>query len=107
MSLYAPLIPEGWAIPRKDIIIKTKLGKGEFGGEFKKSVINIIITLIHSEVWLGEFRNSKVAIKMLKEIESAQDTQKFLAEASVMTLVVYHDKIVYDIVFCLQDIKSS
>ena len=55
---------------------------------FKSCVINIIITLIHSEVWLGEFRSSKVAIKMLREIQSAQDTQKFLAEASVMTLVV-------------------
>ena len=40
-----------------------------------------------SEVWLGEYRGSKVAIKMLKEIKSQQQTQQFLAEASVMTLV--------------------
>lgn len=59
---------KGWAIPRSDLDMKSTLGKGEFG-----------------EVWLGEYRGNKVAIKMLKEIKSRQATQQFLAEASVMT----------------------
>ena len=42
------------------------------------------------EVWLGEYKGQKVAIKMLKEIKSVQATQQFLAEASVMTYVSLH-----------------
>ncbi|XP_003386644.1 PREDICTED: tyrosine-protein kinase CSK-like [Amphimedon queenslandica] len=59
---------QGWAITREELHSKSIIGKGEFG-----------------EVWLGEYRGSKVAIKMLKEIKSQQQTQQFLAEASVMT----------------------
>lgn len=58
----------GWAIPRKDLIKKSPIGKGEFG-----------------EVWLGEYQGSKVAIKMLKDLRDAKASQLFLREASVMT----------------------
>ena len=37
------------------------------------------------EVWLGEYKGNKVAIKMLKDIKDAKATKQFLAEASVMT----------------------
>ena len=39
----------------------------------------------HSEVWLGEYKSAKVAIKMLKDIKDAKATKQFLAEASIMT----------------------
>lgn len=56
----------GWAIPRKDITLGQLLGKGEFG-----------------EVFQGEHKKQKVAIKSLKD--QTHDLQRFLAEASVMT----------------------
>jgi c-src tyrosine kinase len=59
---------KGWAIPRSDLDLKSMIGKGEFG-----------------EVWLGEYKGNKVAVKMLKDIKIGQATQQFLAEASVMT----------------------
>ena len=37
------------------------------------------------EVWLGEYKGAKVAIKMLKDIKDSRGTKQFLAEASVMT----------------------
>ena len=39
----------------------------------------------YTEVWKGEYNGKKVAIKTMKEIKSAQATQQFLAEASIMT----------------------
>ena len=41
-------------------------------------------------MWLADYDDNKVAIKMLKDIQTKQDTQTFLAEASVMTLVEPH-----------------
>ena len=38
-----------------------------------------------SEVWMGEYKGRKVAIKNMKEIKSALEIQQFLAEASIMT----------------------
>ena len=38
-----------------------------------------------SEVWLGEYKGVKIAIKMLKDIKDAKATKQFLAEASIMT----------------------
>lgn len=38
-----------------------------------------------SEMWMGEYKGRKVAIKSMKEIKSAQATQQLLAEASIMT----------------------
>ena len=38
-----------------------------------------------TEVWLGEYQGSKVAIKMLKDLRDAKASQLFLREASVMT----------------------
>ena len=42
-------------------------------------------SLSYSEVWLGEYKGSKIAIKMLKDIKDAKATKQFLAEASIMT----------------------
>lgn len=38
-----------------------------------------------TEVWLGEYKEIKVAIKMLKDLKDEKASQKFLQEASVMT----------------------
>ena len=38
-----------------------------------------------AEVWLGEYQGSKVAIKMLKDFKDEKSSQRFLAEASIMT----------------------
>lgn len=98
----------GWAIPRKDLIKKSPIGKGEFGGELvcgeggkegdreegrrEGWVVMggraIDINFHHfstTEVWLGEYQGGKVAIKMLKDLRDAKASQLFLREASVMT----------------------
>ena len=41
--------------------------------------------IFSSEVWLGEYKGDKVAIKMLKDLRDAKASQLFLREASVMT----------------------
>ena len=41
--------------------------------------------LFTAEVWLGEYQGSKVAIKMLKDLKDEKASQRFLAEASIMT----------------------
>ena len=38
-----------------------------------------------AEVWLGEYQGAKVAIKMLKDFKDEKSSQRFLAEASIMT----------------------
>lgn len=58
----------GWTIKREELILKDRIGKGDFG-----------------DVYQGEYQNKKVAIKSLKDTDKA--AQAFLAEASVMTLV--------------------
>lgn len=63
-------IDKGWVIPEADLQLRESIGKGEFG-----------------DVMLGILRNEKVAVKMLKD-EGA--VQKFLTEASVMTLVFFY-----------------
>ena len=44
-----------------------------------------VCDILSPEVWLGEYRGIKVAIKMLKDIKDAKATKQFLAEASIMT----------------------
>jgi len=56
----------GWTIKREELILKDRIGKGDFG-----------------DVYQGEYQNKKVAIKSLKDTDKA--AQAFLAEASVMT----------------------
>ena len=57
----------GWTIKREEITLQEKIGKGEFG-----------------DVWLGNYRGQKVAVKeLIKDTSIA--TQKFLTEAKVMT----------------------
>ena len=72
----------GWAVPRKDLTLKSKIGNGEFGGQLW-SVKRL--TCYRIEVWLGEYKGTSVAVKMLKEMKTSQATQQFLAEASIMT----------------------
>ena len=59
---------QGWAIPRKELEKKSIIGKGEFG-----------------EVWLGEYKGKKVAMKTMKDISDEKGLMQFLTEASVMT----------------------
>ena len=47
--------------------------------------IMYVCDILSPEVWLGEYRGIKVAIKMLKDIKDAKATKQFLAEASIMT----------------------
>jgi c-src tyrosine kinase len=75
----------GWHIPRAQLIKKNSIGKGEYG-----------------EVWLGEYKGNKVAIKMLKDIKDAKATKQFLAEASVMT-TLRHENLVSLIGVSLDD----
>ena len=42
-------------------------------------------SLRDAEVWLGEYKGSKVAIKTLKDMKDSKATKQFLAEASIMT----------------------
>ena len=51
------------------------------------STVAMMTCLLYSEVWKGEYKGKKVAIKSMKEIKSPQATQQFLAEASIMTYV--------------------
>lgn len=66
---------KGWVIPESDLQLRESIGKGEFG-----------------DVMLGILRGDKVAVKMLKDSGAAQ---KFLAEASVMTLVLNVCSVLY------------
>ena len=45
----------------------------------------VCVTLPLVEVWRGEYKGKKIAIKSMKEIKSGQAVQQFLAEASIMT----------------------
>ncbi|CAH1796828.1 unnamed protein product [Owenia fusiformis] len=56
----------GWAIKLKEITLGDTIGKGEYG-----------------DVYKGEFRGQKVAVKAMKD--STKAAQQFLAEASLMT----------------------
>lgn len=70
-----------WEIDREQIIMKRKLGAGQFG-----------------EVWLGLWENStEVAIKTLKENTMSPDS--FLAEASVMK-TLRHKNLVQLLAIC-------
>ena len=60
------LFPAGWDIPSNELELGAVLGKGEFG-----------------DVYEGQFRGQKVAVKSVKDKSKA--AQAFLAEASVMT----------------------
>lgn len=92
LIFFFPLVG-GWAIPRRQLIKKSPIGKGEFGGEResereggrKGERILVTTTFFLTEVWLGEYQSSKVAIKMLKDLRDAKASQLFLREASVMT----------------------
>lgn len=55
----------GWALNRKDVVLQSVIGKGEFG-----------------DVMMGDYRGTKVAVKCIKNDATAQ---AFIAEASVMT----------------------
>lgn len=57
----------GWMIPREDIELGERIGRGEFG-----------------EVLLARYRGECVAVKTLRDCDSAVQ-QQLLAEASVMT----------------------
>lgn len=56
----------GWEIKMEDLQLKENIGKGEFG-----------------DVMLGILKGDKVAVKVLKD--AARASNKFLAEAGVMT----------------------
>ena len=58
---------KGWVIDEADVKIQEKIGKGEFG-----------------DVMLGTYQSTKVAIKVMKDMQP-QRTKQFLAEATVMT----------------------
>jgi c-src tyrosine kinase len=75
----------GWHIPRAQLTKRSLIGKGEYG-----------------EVWLGEYKGVKIAIKMLKDIKDAKATKQFLAEASIMT-TLRHDNLVSLIGVSLDD----
>lgn len=64
-------IEKGWVISRTDINLGEIIGHGEFG-----------------DVWKGEFRGQKVAVKSLKDNTHA--AQQFLTEASLMTYVILY-----------------
>lgn len=74
----------GWVIPKEDVILASKLGKGEFG-----------------DVWEGKYKNSLVAIKCLKDDARAQ---KILKEASIMTSLRHPNLVeLLGVVFSPQD----
>ena len=56
------------------------------GGTLSDKQFSVIcFSLPITEVWLGQYQGSKVAIKMLKDLRDAKASQLFLREASVMT----------------------
>lgn len=55
----------GWSLVRKDLKLLQTIGKGEFG-----------------DVWEGDYRGARVAVKGIKHDATAQ---AFVAEASIMT----------------------
>ena len=42
-------------------------------------------TALPTEVWLGEYKGKKVAMKTMKDISDEKGLMQFLTEASVMT----------------------
>ena len=56
------------------------------GYKFELTLLLIIVDVDMLEVFQGEYKKQKVAIKSLKD--QSHDLQRFLAEASVMTLVL-------------------
>ena len=79
----------GWNIPRSILKFGALLGKGEFRGEparncYSCDLLALLLTSCSiSEVFIGEYKGMKVAIKSLKD--DHKGLQDFLAEASVMT----------------------
>jgi len=78
----------GWTIKREDITLQEKIGKGEFG-----------------DVRLGHYNGQKVAVKeLIKDTSIA--TQKFLAEARVMT-TLQHENLVRLLGLVIEDGTKS
>lgn len=74
---------------RKDLKLLQTIGKGEFGGEeaLRSQDQDHLFTsspslLCPSDVMVGDYRGTKVAVKCIKNDATAQ---AFIAEASVMT----------------------
>ena len=60
------------------------------GYKFEQILLLVIVDVDMLEVFQGEHKKQKVAIKSLKD--QTHDLQRFLAEASVMTLVLSIDE---------------
>ena len=76
----------GWAIKKRDIVKKSMIGKGEFGGKLQSSFFDLAMTFSPlPEVWSGEYEGKKVAIKMLKDLKDNKAGNQFITEAAVMT----------------------
>lgn len=94
-SAVVLVLAGGWALNRKDLKLLQTIGKGEFGGEAVRSsgrdhtreMLPQVPTsrpssLCLSDVMVGDYRGTKVAVKCIKNDATAQ---AFIAEASVMT----------------------
>ena len=54
--------------------------------QYYSNFCNVVVCVAAAaEVWSGEYKGSKIAIKMLKDLKDSKARQQFLKEASVMT----------------------
>lgn len=77
----------GWVIRSNELELGDVLGKGEFGGKACLCAMSRFVWVLKelcyfSDVVLGFYRGTKVAVKRLKDPHAVQ---MFLGEASVMT----------------------
>ncbi|KPM04738.1 Protein tyrosine kinase-like protein 1 [Sarcoptes scabiei] len=92
-TLYEIPLDKEWEMERKNILLKEKLGEGEFGIVVKGEINNSI-------------EKNAVALKMLKDGHSDDEIINLISEMEVMKRIGKHKNIINLIGCCTQDGQS-